>query len=62
MADDISPRHGQDRHRIDVDDQEDIRYWTERLGVTEEELRNAVHTAGIQIDDIRRHLGKMSGR
>ena len=58
MADDTSLRHGQDRHRIDVDQDHEIRYWTEQLGVTEEELRNAVHTAGVQIDDVRRHLGK----
>jgi hypothetical protein len=46
---------------VELEEEADVRYWTEELGVTEEELRNAVHTAGIQIDDVRQHLRRSRG-
>ena len=58
MADDTKQRHGQDRKRIDVDQDYELRYWTKELGVTEEELKQAVRAAGTQIDTVRRYLDK----
>ena len=58
MADDTKQRHGQDRKRIDVDQDYELRYWTKELGVTEEELKQAVRAAGTQIETVRRYLDK----
>jgi len=58
MADDTKQRHGQDRNRIDLDQDYELRYWTRELGVTEEELKQAVRAAGTQIDTVRRYLDK----
>ncbi|OFZ72871.1 MAG: DUF3606 domain-containing protein [Betaproteobacteria bacterium RBG_16_64_9] len=58
MADDTKQRHGQDRKRIDLDQDYELRYWTRELGVTEEELKQAVRAAGTQIDTVRRYLDK----
>ena len=58
MADDTKQRHGQDGKRIDVDQDYELRYWTKELGVTEQELKQAVRAAGTQIDTVRRYLDK----
>ena len=39
MSDDTSNRGPQDRSRVEMDDDYEVSYWTERFGVTREELR-----------------------
>ena len=56
MADDSTKRGPRDRTCIDLDEEYEVRYWMQQLGVTEEELRHAVHTAGVMIDDVREQL------
>ena len=58
MADDPKQRHGQDRTRISTEQEHEVRYWTKELGVTEEQLKEAVRVAGNQVDKVRQHLGK----
>ena len=36
----------------------ELRYWTKRLGVSEEELRIAVEQVGSSLDRVREQLGK----
>jgi hypothetical protein len=56
MIEDTTKLGPHDRSRINLDEEYEIRYWMQELGVTEEELRHAVHTAGVLIDDVREHL------
>lgn len=56
MADDRSNRGPQDRSRINLEEDYEVRYWTEQLGVTEEQLREAVRTEGSSADAIRERL------
>ncbi len=58
MADDKTKTGGQDRQRINLNEDYEVRDWTKRLGVTEEELRKAVAAVGDQADKVRDHLGK----
>jgi hypothetical protein len=58
MADDPKSRHGQDRTRINTDQEHELRYWSETLGVTQDELKDAVRIAGNQVDKVREHLGR----
>jgi len=58
MADDLKQRGSQDRQRINIHEEHEVRYWTEALGVSREELAKAVQSAGVMADDVRRHLGK----
>lgn len=58
MSDDLKNRGGQDRLRINVHEEHEVRYWTQELGVSKEELERAVKTAGVMAADIRKHLGK----
>jgi hypothetical protein len=48
----------EDRKRIDVSQEHECRYWSKKLGVSEDELKAAVTAAGPMSDDVARHLGK----
>lgn len=58
MAEDRSKVGGQDRKRINLNEDYEVRDWMKSLGVTEEELRKAVATVGDEADKVREHLGK----
>lgn len=56
MSNDPQPHPPRDPARIDVDDEGECRYWSERFGVTPEQLREAVHQAGTARDDVLAYL------
>jgi len=56
MADDVSSKTPPDRTRVDVDQPQARRYWAQRFGVTEEELRKAVETVGPKAALVERCL------
>jgi hypothetical protein len=58
MADNKKERGPGDRARINVNQEHELRYWTQALGVAEPELRRAVGKVGPMADDVRRELGK----
>lgn len=58
MADDRNKRGPRDSSRINLSENYEVRYWTEALGVSEEELRQAVHAAGSSAKAVREHFGK----
>ena len=58
MSDDLSKRGPQDRSRINVNEPHELRYWTQALGVTEAQLREAVKAVGPSATAVREHLSK----
>jgi hypothetical protein len=58
MADDKTKTGGQDRARININEDYEVRDWCKSLGVTEDKLRKAVADVGDQADKVREHLGK----
>jgi hypothetical protein len=46
MADDKTDRGPADRSRINVNEDYEVQYWTEKFACSEEQLRNAVGNAG----------------
>ena len=58
MADDLKNRGAQDRARVNVNEEHEVRYWTEKWGVTKEQLAEAVRKAGVSADAVARELGK----
>ena len=58
MSDNLQDRGAQDRNRINVNEPWEVRHWTQELGVSEAELREAVAAAGVSVSAVRRHLGK----
>ena len=58
MSDDLSKRGGQDRDRIDVNQDWELRDWAKKFGVTPDELKRAVQQVGDRAEAVRQHLGK----
>ncbi|HYW15092.1 MAG TPA: DUF3606 domain-containing protein [Allosphingosinicella sp.] len=56
MVDDLNNRGPQDRARVNVNEDHEVRYWTGKFGCTEEELRAAVGKVGVMADDVEREL------
>lgn len=56
MADDKTLRGGQDRQRIDIHEDYEVRDWARRLGVTPEQLKAAVKAVGSRADEVEKHL------
>ena len=61
MPDDTTNRGAQDRARINVNEEHEVRYWTKALGVSEQKLREAVAAVGVSAEAVRRHLGAPQG-
>ena len=60
MSDDTNNRGPQDRQRINVNEDYEVRWWTKELGVSEEQLRAAVAQAGVMADAVRAQLSRQS--
>ena len=46
------------RTQVNVNDADDVRYWTERFGITQDTLRHAVEQAGTSAEAVARQLEK----
>jgi hypothetical protein len=57
MSDDLNKRGPQDASRINVNEEWELRYWTNKLGVSEEELKAAVNKVGVNVDAVSAHFG-----
>jgi uncharacterized protein DUF3606 len=58
MSDDVSKRGEQDRDRISLNQEHEVRYWTKQLGITREQLYRAVDSVGNEAAKVREHLNK----
>lgn len=58
MADNLQDHGPQDRSRINVNERWELQYWTKHFGVSEEQLRAVVETAGPSVEAVSKHLGK----
>jgi hypothetical protein len=56
MSDDLNNRGPQDRSRISLSEDWEVRYWTRELGVSREELERAVKAAGNSVAAVREQL------
>lgn len=57
MPDDPTKRGPQDRSRISLEEDYEVRYWTRRFGVSKEELAEAVRAVGHSVERVSEHLG-----
>ncbi len=58
MADDRSKSGGEDRKRINVNQDFELRDWSKKFGVSPEELKKAVEQVGDSAEAVQKHLGK----
>lgn len=56
MSDDKSKAGGQDRKRINLSEDYEVRDWAEKFGVSQDRLREAVGKVGSIADDVEREL------
>jgi hypothetical protein len=61
MADDKSQAHGQDRDRINVNQEYELRDWAKSLNTSPERLKEAVQAVGDRADKVREFLGQRKG-
>ena len=58
MADDLKDRGARDRSRVNIHEDYEVRYWTEKWGVSKERLSQAVQKVGASAEAVARELGK----
>lgn len=58
MADNLQKAGPQDRSRINVNERWEVDYWTRELGVSQQELEQAVKAVGPAVSAVRQHLGR----
>jgi hypothetical protein len=56
MADDKGNRGPQDRSRISFREDYEVRYWTDKLGISREQLEDAVKKVGPSVDAVEAEL------
>lgn len=60
IMDDKKKKGKADDIRIDIHDRNEVRYWTERLNVTEQRLKEAVKAVGVMVKNVKAHLEQNS--
>ena len=58
MSDNLDKTGKGDDIRINVNQDHEVRYWTKELGVSEQELRQAVAAVGVMVADVKKYLKK----
>jgi len=62
MPDDKTKSGGQDRQRINVNEEYELRDWAKSLNTTPERVKEAVQAVGDRADAVREHLSKKPGK
>ena len=62
MPDNLKSSGGQDRKRIDVNQDYELRDWSKKFGVSPDELKEAVQAVGNQAEKVEAHLKQRGGR
>jgi hypothetical protein len=58
MSDNLSNKGNPDRNLISLTEAHEVRYWTEALGISKEELERVVSQVGHSAAKVREHLKK----
>jgi hypothetical protein len=58
MSDDKTNRGPRDADRVNINEDYEVRYWTQKWGVTEAQLKEAVRRAGVMARDVAKALGR----
>jgi hypothetical protein len=56
MPDNLQNRSGQDRKRINVSEDHELRDWSKKFGVSKDKLKEAVQAVGDQADKVEKYL------
>lgn len=56
MTDDRNKRGPEDASRINLNEDYEVEYWTNRFGVSKERLKTAVDKVGVSVDAVAKEL------
>jgi Protein of unknown function (DUF3606) len=56
MPDNLQNRGPQDRSRVNLNEEWELKYWTKEFRVSEDELRKAVRKVGPSVESVRKEL------
>ena len=56
MSDDLSKKGMQDRTRINTSEDYEVRYWSEKFGVSQDRLKAAVQKVGNSVSAVEKEL------
>ena len=56
MSDDLSKKGMQDRTRINTGEDYELRYWSEKFGVSQDRLKAAVQKVGNSVSAVEKEL------
>jgi len=56
MSDDLSRKGMQDRTRINTSEDYELRYWSEKFGVSQDRLKAAVQKVGNSVSAVEKEL------
>jgi hypothetical protein len=59
MADDKNKKGPPDSSRVNIHEDYEVRYWTEKFGVTKEQLIKAVEKAGTSAKAVEEELNRV---
>jgi hypothetical protein len=58
MPDNLKDRQPQDASKINVHEAWELEYWCKALGVTPQQLKDAVKAVGVSVIAVKKYLGK----
>ncbi|WP_122688501.1 DUF3606 domain-containing protein [Pseudomonas viridiflava] len=58
MPGDLTKTGASDRNKVNVNQAHELRDWSKKFGVTEQQLKDAVKAVGVSAEDVKKHLGK----
>jgi len=58
MPDNKNQKRPQDSSRINVNEDYELRYWSEKFKVSPDRLKEAVQIVGVGVEAVRQHFGK----
>lgn len=61
MTDNTADRGPEDRSRISLSQDFEVRYWSQRFGIDEKALREAVEDVGPSVQDVEQYLASRQG-
>jgi hypothetical protein len=62
MADNPGIRGQQDRSRINMEQEHEVRYWSQKLGISSDELRRVVGEVGPMAEAVEQRVRGRGGR
>jgi hypothetical protein len=58
MVDDKNERRPQDSSRVNINEEYEVQYWTNKFGISRDKLISTVKRVGVSVEDIKKSLNR----